>query len=458
MNVFALLFVILLLAITAILTFFNIDPVTITVWHGQIYELPKIGLILIPFGAGAILVFCAYLVRDARKYIEGWKDTKIKKKQARIQDLYSKGANALLAGQYSDAREFFTKLLEEDPVHGYALMRRGEVALHDGQTEDAVDYFTRARDGEPRNLEILFGLARGFEAAGKQEDAMGIYDRILRMDENNLAALVGKRTVFERLDRWEEVNDLQRKIIKLQSDSRGREREQKNLLGYRYELGRSHLEAGQLDKAIKDFRTTLKLDRQFVPGHLGQAEARLRQDQTDKAVETLEKSYHETGSLTILVRLEDLFLGLGDPNRIIALYQKALASDPLDQRLQFFLGKLYYRLEMLDDAFELLKRIDTAGEHYPHLSKLLGNIYLRRGNAEEAAAAYRKAMRWNKRLMVPYCCSACGYRTNDWSGRCTQCGRWDTYTLSLAYRNCGGKQEEEPSATGPLVATHGTAE
>lgn len=442
MNVFSLLFIILLLAVTAILTFFNIDSVSVTLWKGYVYELPKIGLILIPFGFGAFLVFFTYLFRDARRTIEGWKEARLKKKEARIQDLYSKGANAALAGQFSDAGDFFRKLLQEEPGHAYALMRMGEISLKAGNLEGAVKYYKKARDSDPTNLEILFGLAGGFRAAGRHEEAMGVCDNILSIDENNLAALVGKRDIHESLERWEEVNEIQRRIIKLQPNPREKEIEQGRLLGFRYELGRSHLEAGQLDRAVKDFKTVIKLENNFVPAYLGEAEALLRQDQTDKAVDILEKGYTETEDLTILVRLEDLFLSLGDPNRIIALYQKALASDPSNTSLQFFLGKLYYRLEMLDDAFDMLSRIDTGDGHHPHLHKVLGNIYQRRGNPEQAAEEYKKAMRWNKRLMVPYICKKCNARSNDWSGRCSRCGSWDTYTLGLAYK----AREEDAAA------------
>lgn len=434
MNVFSLLFIILMLAITAILTYFNIETVSVTLWKGYVYELPKIGLILIPFGFGAFLVFFTYLVRDARRAIEGWKDARLKKKEARIQDLYSKGANAALAGQFNDAGDFFTKLLQEEPGHSYALMRMGEISLQAGNVEAAVAYYKKARDADPRNLEILFGLASGFREAGRHEEAMGVYDNILSIDEDNLAALVGKREIHESLDRWEEVNEIQRRILKLQSNSREKEIEQAKFLGFRYELGRFNLEGGQLDKAVKHFKAIIKLDKDFVPAYLGEAEALLRQDQTDKAVEVLEKGYAETGDLTILIRLEDLFLNLGDPNRIIGLYQKAVAADPSNLSLQFFLGKLYYRLEMLDDAFDVLSRMDTLGDHHPHLHKVLGNIYQRRGNQQQAAEEYKKAMRWNKRLMVPYTCNVCNARSNDWSGRCGKCRNWDTYSLGLAYK------------------------
>ncbi len=436
MNLLVLLFLITMLAVTAILTFFNIDPVSITLWTDYEYDLPKIALILIPFAVGAVFVFFLYVVRDAKKYINSWKDSKARKKESRIQDLYSKGTNAVLAGQSNDARDYFKKILNEAPGHPYALMRLGNLALQADNLNEAIDYFKKSRDNDPKNLEILFALAHGFKTAGKVEETMGILDEILRLDDGNLAALTEKRSLYERLDRWDEVNEIQQRVLKLQSDPKEKEIEQSNLLGYKYEIGRYYLEGGKLEKAIKAFKAVLKLEKNFVPGYLGEAEALLRQENADKSVEILEKGYEITDSLTILIRLEDLFLSLGNPNRIIALYQKALESDPSNPKIQFFLGKLYYRLEMLDDAFEILSKLDTVEDHYPDRHKLLGSIYLRRGNPEQAAEEFKKAMHLRRRIVVPYCCSECGHQDNEWSGRCSKCGRWDTFTLDLSYKTC----------------------
>lgn len=436
MNLFVLLFLITMLAVTAILTFFNIDTVSITLWTDYEYELPKIALILIPFAIGSVFVFFLYVVRDAKKYINGWKDARTRKKKSRTQDLYSKGTNAVLAGQSSDARDYFKKILNEETGHPYALMRLGNLSLQAENLNEAIDYFKKARDNDPKNLEILFALAHGFKAAGKVEEAMGVLDEILRLDDGNLAALTGKRSLYEQLDRWDEVNEIQQRVLKLQSDPKEKEIEQSNLLGYKYELGRYYLEGNKLDKAIKAFRAVLKLEKNFVPAYLGKAEALLRQENADKAVEILEKGYETTDSLTILIRLEDLFLNLGNPNRIIAHYQKALEGDPSNPKIQFFLGKLYYRLEMLDDAFEILSKLDTVEEHYPDRHKLLGNIYLRRGNAEQAAEEFKKAMRLRRRVIIPYCCAECGHQDDEWSGRCGKCGRWDTFILDLSYKTC----------------------
>jgi len=375
-------------------------------------------------------------MRDTRRYIDGWKESRIKKKEARIQDLYSKGANAILAGQQKEAQDYFRKILQEKPNHPYALMRMGNLALQMRNLQEAVDYLKRARDAEPRNLEILFALATGLEESKRLEEAMGVLDKVLRVDEDNPAALIRKRTLYEKLDRWEEVNELQKRIVKVQPDPKDQEREEKNILGYKYELGRFHLEAGNFERALKAFRTVLRLDKEFVSAYLGEAEVLLRQDAPTKSVEILEQGYETTGSLTILFRLEDLFMQLGDPNRIISLYQKAISKAPANPKLRFFLGKLYYRLEMLDDAFDVLSKLDTANEHYPDQHKLLGNIYLRRGNFSMAAEEFKRALRLQRRVVIPYCCAECHYQSDNWSGRCPSCGRWDTYRADLTHNQC----------------------
>ncbi|MBI5142443.1 MAG: tetratricopeptide repeat protein [Nitrospirae bacterium] len=432
MNLFMLLILIVFLAVTAVLTFLNIDPTTVSLWPGYTYQAPKFGLMLIPFVFGGVLVFIAYVIRDTKRYIDGWKDLKMKRRETRIHDLYSKGANAVLGEKPDDARDFFRKILEERPDHLDTLMRLGDLAMKSGSLKEAADYYKKAREGEPRNLETLFSLARCLDAAGKQEEAMGIYDEILRIDEDSLAALMAKRSLYERIERWDEVNELERRVIKLQANPALRAAEQKYLIGFKYELGRYNLEGGNLEKAVRAFKTILRIDKNFVPGYLGLAEVFLREEKSDSAVELLENGYGATGSLTLLMRLEDLLLNLGDPNRIIGVYQKTLASDPGNAKLQFFLAKLYHRLEMLDDSFDILSKLDTGEVSYPDKHKLLGDIYMRRGNHELAAQEFRKALGMKRMMVIPYKCSSCGHTRQGWSGRCRGCGQWDTLTLEPA--------------------------
>jgi len=99
--------------------------------------------------------------------------------------------------------------------------------------------------------------------------------------------------------------------------------------------------------------------------------------------------------------------------------------------LNFFLGKLYYRLEMLDDAYQTLTEIDASTRQLPDLHKLLGDLYHRRGMEGRAVEELKRALVFKDQMVVPYRCDNCEYVSTEWSGRCPRCGKWNTYGVDL---------------------------
>ena len=104
----------------------------------------------------------------------------------------------------------------------------------------------------------------------------------------------------------------------------------------------------------------------------------------------LKESYDRISSLIILARLEDLLISIGEPARLIRLYVNSLSKKPQNHALRFLLGKLYYRLEMIDDAFETLSYVDASGMASPELYQIMGDLYLRRNQCDKAAVEFKK--------------------------------------------------------------------
>ena len=71
---------------------------------------------------------------------------------------------------------------------------------------------------------------------------------ILDIDDQNIMVLNMKRSVYERNKKWEEVIEVQNKILKCKLPSKEEKQENKNLLGYKYELGRYYADTGNADK------------------------------------------------------------------------------------------------------------------------------------------------------------------------------------------------------------------
>lgn len=439
MSKLSLLVFLIFLSVVALFAAFNKETTTIAVPFGNTYEVPKISLLLFSASLGAATVFLIFLIRDARRFVTTYQYQKKRRKDDRINEMYGRAMNAILANDAIEARKSLGDILKEEPLHIDALLRLGDLALKEDSLETAFEYYRKALSASPKNLETRFSLAKTLEAMGRHQDALAYIEEILELDPDNLTALYEKRSMLEKTEKnnkWEELVDVQKTILKNVYTEKDKQKEELNLLGYRYEQAREALEQGQFERASKEFRAIIKADKDFIPAYLGLAEVMLREGDADGAADFLERSYEQTSSEILLARLEDLLINLGEPSRLIKIYQAAVAraQQPATKNmLRFFLGKLFYRLEMIDDAFETLRAVDT--DAYPELYLLLGELYLRRQQCENAVAEFKKTIGLKRALRLPYCCADCGAMSEEWSGRCPSCNHWNTYQFNL-YGTC----------------------
>jgi lipopolysaccharide biosynthesis regulator YciM len=430
MGKLAILIIILFLAALAVFAVQNNDATTVDIPFYGVQQISKIGLVLISTASGALVILLVFAIRDTRRFIATYHYQKRQKKEEKIHSLYSKAANAILAESDAEARDALEDILKEEPEHTDALLRLGDVSYGTGRYEDAFGYYMRAFASNPKNLEVLFSLEKVKERTGRWAEAISYIDEILEIDPDNMGALHKKRYLLEKEGRWHDLMEVQKSAMKHARNDRERQEEQAVLLGYRYEAARDSLEKGELEKANKGFRSIIREDKHFVPAYLGVAESMLQEGESEAAVSFLEKGYEQAPSMLILARLEDMLIGLGEPSRLIRLYRTAISRSPQDATLKFFLGKLYYRLEMVDDAFETLSSLDTA-ESYPELNQLMGELHMRMGQCDRAVEEFRKSMDSRKTLRFPYCCGSCGHFSEEWSGRCPSCGKWNTYKIDV---------------------------
>ncbi|MGD0884185.1 MAG: tetratricopeptide repeat protein [Thermodesulfovibrionales bacterium] len=427
-------FVAFLLAL-GYLAVLNKEPITFTLAPKTVYEMPKIALILLSSAVGAAIMLLYFFIRDTQRFIHSRQYQRKQKRDLKVQELYSKALNSILADNEEEARSALEEILQEEPGHLDAMLRLGDISAGNKDFAKAFNYYKKAKEIQPQNPEVLFSLVRVMENTNRVSDALLYLDEILDRNPENLTALHAKRSLLEKKDEWDEVISLQRTIIKSEHNEKDRQREQENLLGYKYEQGRYSLENGQNEKAKKAFRTILRLEKNFIPAYLGLAEVMLRGGETEEAIGFLEKGFEQTSSVIILARIEDLLINLGEPARLIRLYKNALSKSPQGQSLRFFLGKLYYRLEMLDDAFDILLTVDSSGVAYPELHQLLGNIYLRHQQWNKAVEEFKKVIDIKKPFNLLYCCESCGYSSQEWAGRCANCKLWNSYQFNF-YGSC----------------------
>lgn len=430
MSLIRVLFIILLFGVMAAFAVNNYETVSITVPFDKAYDLPKISLMVICTLTGALVILLVVMVRDTRRFFFNFQYQRLQKRDEKIHAMYSRALNAIMAEDYTEARIVLEDILKVDSGYTDAMLRLGDIALRKGRAQDAHEYFRRALVINPKDMEALFSLVKALEATGRWRDALMTTEQIIELDGDNLSALHKKRSLLERENRWDQVLDVQKDIIKLTKDDKDLKQEQAAMIGYRYEQARESFERGDLEKAGKGFKNVLKDDPTFVPAYLIGAEIMLAEGDSEGAVSLLEEAYEKTSSQVLLARIEDMLISLGEPARLIRFYRRAVGKRPRNDALKFFLAKLYFRLEMIDDAFEALSTLESS-EAYPDVYKLLGELYLRRDQCLDAVREFKKHPELRRSMRLPYCCDKCGRAEDDWSGRCPACGSWNTLQIRL---------------------------
>ncbi len=410
--------------------FRELNPGTVVVRTSSTveFELSPVTLALISMAIGAVIVAFIIGLQQTAHAILTWQSTRLVRRKEKVDALHREGTHAFMSKRTVEAISLFEKALAMDPNRVDSLLWLGNIYRSEHNFAEAIRLHQHAHRIDDRNIEVLLELAKDLEKTKRYEDALLTLQKILKIEPDNLTALIRKRDLHIKLEKWSDALEIQHRLLKANLPEPDKQAEAELLVGCMYEVGRQLLERGHPDKARRYFRGAIKKDRSFLPAYIGLGEILIHEGKTKDAVEILKKVYARTKSVIILHRLEEFFLDQGEPSEIIRVYQEAQQQDPQNPVLQFYLGKLYYRLEMVDEAFDVLSTIEGPQDHLLDYHKIMANLYLRKQHFEQAIVELKKALNFKKRVIVPYICTQCQQESQEWSGRCRRCARWNTLT------------------------------
>jgi tetratricopeptide (TPR) repeat protein len=151
---------------------FNPGLITVNLLPSKSYEIATSTFMLLSLAIGAGLVFLLYAMRDVRRFLRGIGVQREQKKRMKIQELYTKGLNAMLAKRNAEAANYFQKVLAVDPNHVDTLLRMGICKLRDKIPQEAILVHQKALGLAPDNQEVLFSLAADYEETKRFDDAL----------------------------------------------------------------------------------------------------------------------------------------------------------------------------------------------------------------------------------------------------------------------------------------------
>jgi lipopolysaccharide biosynthesis regulator YciM len=402
----------------------------LTVWNGASVTVGM--ALLLCLLLGGVIVTLAKLSQETGLAIERWRSRKASRKIEEIEEEYSRGLVAVLEGREEEALAHFRGVLEHDSRHFNTLLKIGDVLRHQERHAEAIEYHRKAHHIKSDDTRPLYALVEDHEAKGDMDRARVVLGKIIGVNKQSVAAWRKLRSLHMKEGNWEEALEAHERVEKYSDPSDPKDAGDRRFgTGIRHEIAASRLKAGQAKEACSILRRVLKEDPSFIPAHVRLGEALREQGQDQEAVQTWCEAFETTGSPIFLTVLEDHYLQREQPLAAIEALKRCVARARKDTLPRFYLGKLYFRLEMLDDAYSTLSLLGGRATYAPTLHYLLGRIHERRNNHREAMAEYRKVIKEMDLVQLEYRCRACGETVTDWADRCGSCGEWNSVEVNF---------------------------
>jgi tetratricopeptide (TPR) repeat protein len=399
-----------------------VRPLTLELWTA----------LLGAFGAGAALILFFDLAGGARRFARNWRERQIHKAHEKTEDLYLHGLDDMVNGRYQQALARFDKVLSREPDHLNALIKRGDSLRMLKRYREGALSLERATRQAPEHLVALYSLSDVYLEHGERERAEEVLRRIISLDpETTVSAHRKLRDLKMKQKQWEVADQLHAKIEKMLTLSAEQEEARVTALGIRFEVGCEQMARRESKEAIASFTSVLKRDESFVPAYLKLGETHMNAGDTDEGLDTWRKGYRTTGSTELLAAVQNHYLRAEQPEDAIGTWKQAIVLSDNEAPLRYCLGKLYYRLFMLDEALKEFRLMEDAVSGLPSLHVYIARVLESKGDFKEALSKNKTVLSEVGGLMEDYSCSSCQERFSEWRHNCDYCGKWNTIKLDV---------------------------
>jgi lipopolysaccharide biosynthesis regulator YciM len=349
-----------------------------------------------------------------------------------VEEKYYYGIEALSKGDAETAGVFFEEILTLDPQNFRTLVKYGELLRESGNSQRAISMHQQALDLSQNNVKVLHELSLDYLKAGNPAKAKEMLEQIIEISpKGNVYIHKELRNLLVEEKNWPEALKVQRQIMGLVNGKAEKELQLNYLNGIEYENALLLKNQEKYQGAIERLEGIIDRDDKFLPAHLLLGECYLLQNNDKEAIATWRNAFDLTDSPVCLARLENYYLENDSPDKAIEMYNNVIFEYQDRLLPRFLLGKLFYRLEMLDRAMEIFNEIDSEFEHAPALFYFKGKIHARKGDHKEAAESFRRIIQSSGILEAEYVCTVTGDTFTHYVPYSPKARMWNTVKLNV---------------------------
>lgn len=397
-------------------------------------SVPLYGVLIAVFFVGFLPAVSVLLTQSLQRDLQERRERRRSREAKSLKGSFRRAIDFRADGQWGKGAIELEALMTEQPEDFGTLLYYGEALRELGRVDEAIDVHRRLSVLYPQGVAALYELARDYEARAEPEVAEQIYDRVLRdFPGQGLRILRQRRDEALLAQDWATAVQLQERVDGLLDEGgvAAASGEADVRRGLEYETAVAWLEADRHEGALERVDSILAEAPDYVPARILRGEILLAGGDEEGAVQTWRDGYLDSGRPVFLQRIEDHFIERENPLQAIETLHGLIGESRDEVLPRFFLGRLYYRLEMHDEAYRALKGLEERVHVSQTFHYLMGRIHERRGEVKLALERYRTSLRQAGVRQAEFVCRSCGARTGEWTDRCETCGRWNVVELDF---------------------------
>lgn len=314
-------------------------------------------------------------------------------------------------GDLFEAKKYYEKIFEIDPLHFDSLYLSSAIAVQENKIELAIDFLNRALTINTTHIDTLFNLAVLLEQIGESGKALLKYELLNNLQQNHVQSQYNYGSLLAKLGDIPKAISVFKKVIELQPDllearinfekllwSQSRQVDltssNNNDFIQAHNKGLSLLEKNLFSAAIEYFDKALKMQPRSFEGHHNKGMALEKMGRLQEALGCYQKAieYCPDSSRT-LNNIGNTYRELNYLQEAIQSLEKAIEFDPNYAEAHSNLGWTLFRLQEYQRSKECF---NTAIKINPNLSPAIFNLSLCQltlGEFDEGWVNYEERMK-----------------------------------------------------------------
>lgn len=343
---------------------------------------------------------------------------------------YVEGLRCLLDGDIARGAGKLRQAVSENTDNIDAYIRLGDLLRKTGHSATALRVHNALlqRRNLPRDLKIRVkrSLYEDFNKRGELHKATDVLQELISFDTRNASLRKELLSLYEKRGMWQQAIDTKKRLI----DRRGEEGRQK-IATYQASIGVPLLEAGKEDEGLNHLKSALKIDRGCVPALIYLGDASYSKGNVEEAISYWRKVVETSPMYAFLTlsRIEKALFDQGKFSETKELYEEFLSANEGNVSVHDALARIYVKMGQAERAVAEYKKALEIDPYLLSAKVGLARIYAATGHHEDAFKELMTEIKGLKKEVKQYRCAHCGRKSKEFRWVCPGCGETEPFRV-----------------------------